>query len=900
MNEHGQSFCLGMIVRNEAPVIRRCLDSVRSLIDCWVIVDTGSNDGTQDLIREHLRDLPGELIERPWVDFAHNRSEVVDLAGGRADYLLMIDADETFEISDGFRMPRLDANSYNIEVRCGSSTCARKQLLRSSLAWRYKGVLHEYACCAQARSEEFLPGLWIASYRDGARARDPETYRRDAEILEKGLREEPDNARYVFYLAQTYSLINGFDAALQHYRRRVEMGGQNEEVWFSLYRIAQLEQARSTPWQEVMEHYLTAYEFMPDRAGPLFHIGMNYQGKGAYHTAHLFFSRAMRIAHPGHDRLFVERHLYEYLLPLEYAVACHYVGEYATAIATYNCLLRQNKVPPAFVDQVIANRRWSIDALAPATQAPTEAGTIRICVPFHDPGPELDECVESILRQDLDLFAAVFIDDGSSHDHAARIPLENPRFCLVRHEKPIGWEACVDRFVHEQCGADDLVVPLRPDERLAQVASLNQLRTEFESSDCLLLYGQHRLATGELGGAEPAPDVATYDERGAALASSSPVFFRARLVLRREDVAAAAAVQGPSGSLIRPAGFSRSRFSDTVFTIVGGPSSPRRNLHASTRGAPVKSAEGRNVDRLSSALRPDELPKISCLMVTHDRLSLARRAIRCFADQTYPERELVIVTDGDLRYRRALACYVDHLGLQTVRFVHPDSDQLALGQLRNIALDAAHGDVICQWDDDDCYHPERLAVQFAHMRDSNARACFLTDHLHLLEKDRALVWVDWTVGGKSGEGQLLPGTVMAFTDRRFRYPESGPYVSRGEDSVFLHELYRSVPVAPLSGMGHVYLYSYHGRNTFSKEHHYNLRRFSASRSRLNEKVETIRQALAYYPVPKPVTVLGSDGVAFVLNDVPTSAPNALRLENDFFFRRLSENCQKIEAVEKLG
>ena len=291
---------------------------------------------------------------------------------------------------------------------------------------------------------------------------------------------------------------------------------------------------------------------------------------------------------------------------------------------------------------------------------------------------------------------------------------------------------------------------------------------------------------------------------------------------------------------------------------------------------------------------------ISCLMVTHDRLALARRAIRCFADQTYPRRELVIVTDGDLRYRRALACYVDHLALQTVRFVYPDSDQLPLGQLRNIALDAAHGDVICQWDDDDCYHPERLAVQLAHMLNSKARACCLTDHLHLLEKDRALVWVDWTVGGKSGEGQLLPGTVMAFKDRRIRYPESGPYVNRGEDSVFLNELYRNVLVAPLSGMGHVYLYSYHGRNTFSKEHHYNLRRFSASRSKLNEKMETIRQSLAYYPVPKPITVVGSDGVAFVLNDVPTSAPKNTSTRNRLFFQENEPALSKTETVEKLG
>ena len=72
-------------------------------------------------------------------------------------------------------------------------------------------------------------------------------------------------------------------------------------------------------------------------------------------------------------------------------------------------------------------------------------------------------------------------------------------------------------------------------------------------------------------------------------------------------------------------------------------------------------------------------------------------------------------------------------------------------------------------------------------------------------------------------------------------------------------------MVPLSGMGYIYLYTYYGGNTFSKEHHYNLRIFSASRSELNDNVKTIRQAIAYYPVPRPITVLGRDGVAFVLN-----------------------------------
>ncbi len=97
-----------MIVKDEAPVIRRCLDSVRPLIDHWVIVDTGSTDGTQDIIREHLKDLPGELHERPWRDFAHNRSEALALARPHADYSLIIDADDVLEIPKGYKLPRLN------------------------------------------------------------------------------------------------------------------------------------------------------------------------------------------------------------------------------------------------------------------------------------------------------------------------------------------------------------------------------------------------------------------------------------------------------------------------------------------------------------------------------------------------------------------------------------------------------------------------------------------------------------------------------------------------------------------------------------------------------------------------------------------------------------------------
>src|ERR1044072_2443758 len=106
------SVCLNMIVKNEAPVIGRCLASVRSLIDRWVIVDTGSRDGTQALIGEALAGIPGELHERPWRDFGHNRTEALRLAERADDYLLFIDADEMLRVPEGFSWPQLVDDAY--------------------------------------------------------------------------------------------------------------------------------------------------------------------------------------------------------------------------------------------------------------------------------------------------------------------------------------------------------------------------------------------------------------------------------------------------------------------------------------------------------------------------------------------------------------------------------------------------------------------------------------------------------------------------------------------------------------------------------------------------------------------------------------------------------------------
>lgn len=341
------TVCLNMIVKNEAHVIRRCLESVLPLIDSWVISDTGSTDGTQDLIREIMKDKPGELIERPWKNFGHNRQEALKHASGKADYVLIIDADEWLVTDGRYNFGNLTADCYFITKEQPGQKYQVCNIIKNDIGWYWHGVLHEYLMNGNETDHGIieLEDAHIMVMQEGARSLDPQTYRKDAALLKEALKDDPTNTRYQFYLAQSWRDAGEPGFAIKNYQKRIAMGGWHEEIYFSMYQIALLKEQRGDPWDECLMQFLKTYEHTPIRAEPLYMIGMHYANEENWQLTWLYLNRAAALPIPEDCILFVNHEVYQYRAALEAAVAAYYLGYHEEAITLNQQVLDAEETP---------------------------------------------------------------------------------------------------------------------------------------------------------------------------------------------------------------------------------------------------------------------------------------------------------------------------------------------------------------------------------------------------------------------------------------------------------------------------------------------------------------------------------------------------------------------------
>lgn len=373
-------LCLNMIVRNEEKIIERCLNSVKNIVDCISICDTGSTDNTIQIIEQFMKKngIRGKVHRHEWKNFGHNRTLSVQSAqktlkdlGYSLDntFLLLIDADMIVEVSPEFDKNMLHDDSYLVCQKSRDHSYHNTRLVRASLPWQSVGVTHEYWACHKPCRESRLDTISIDDRDDGGCKADK--FERDVRLLTQGLKDEPENIRYMFYLAQSNKSLKKYDDAIKWYKKRIEKGGWNEEVWYSKFMIGQCFEDMGK-WDEALTNYLEAFQFNPDRAEPLHQIAKYYRSKNQNHLAYLFAKEGLQIPYPSQQMLFISYPIYDYLFDEELSISAYYTPFKDEGYAAANRLILKKDVPYNIKEQAYKNMLFYVPKLKNAEYYPIE------------------------------------------------------------------------------------------------------------------------------------------------------------------------------------------------------------------------------------------------------------------------------------------------------------------------------------------------------------------------------------------------------------------------------------------------------------------------------------------------------------------------------------------------
>lgn len=323
-----KNLCLNMIVKNESKIITRLLESVVSYIDCYCICDTGSTDNTIQIIEEFFQqhNIEGKIIHEPFKNFGHNRTVALKACCDiNATHVLLLDADMVFSVGNKNILKNLKNDAYFIFQGSENFSYKNVRIVRN-IGLSYNGVTHEFLDLPVGFITSIIDktDIFIRDIGDGGSKTNK--FARDIALLEKGIIDEPNNKRYLFYLANSYKNIGQTHDAINMYKKVIDANGWNEEVWYSYYSIG-LCYRDLGDFPNALYWWIEGYNFYPHRVENLYEIVKYYRLKGKNKMAHVFYCLAEEILQEKHtDHLFMENDIYDYKLYYELSIIGYYIN----------------------------------------------------------------------------------------------------------------------------------------------------------------------------------------------------------------------------------------------------------------------------------------------------------------------------------------------------------------------------------------------------------------------------------------------------------------------------------------------------------------------------------------------------------------------------------------------
>ena len=372
---------LSIIVKNEAKVIERMLNTVYPLLDYYCVVDTGSTDGTQDIVRNFFAEkgIPGEVIDHPWINFEDARNKALQSVKGKCDYGFWIDADEQLIIDPRSNLQILKTNlsqvdGGNVMIYYGGQNYYRMQFFKTDVEWRWYGPVHEVLVCDTPTNVAPVEGISVLVKPDGnswTSETQQQKYEGHAKILldyvEADTKKDP---RWIFYLAQSYRDANTPEnqaKSLEWYTKRSEMtGGYWEECYFSALMAANLKSQLKYPEHEVTEAFLKCGKLNINRIEHLIPLMVHYQQKKEFDMAYIYGLRAMqcdgKTPFPN-STLFIDQQVYTWRVFDIHSLSCYYSGRRAEGIQVFKRLLKlveKGIVPVEHHARIIENKKYFV------------------------------------------------------------------------------------------------------------------------------------------------------------------------------------------------------------------------------------------------------------------------------------------------------------------------------------------------------------------------------------------------------------------------------------------------------------------------------------------------------------------------------------------------------------
>jgi tetratricopeptide (TPR) repeat protein len=356
-----------MIVKNESKIITRLFDSVSSIIDCYCICDTGSTDNTVSLITEYFdkKGIPGKVVVEPFKNFCHNRNFALQSCLGMSDYVLLLDADMILETKNFNKLVLAAADCFYILQGNESFYYQNMRIIRNDGKYKYVGVTHEYIDTPPGNKTSGFQKdeLFIRDIGDGGAKHDK--FERDIRLLLDGIKEEPNNVRYYFYLANSYHDSGRFAEAINVYKKRIELGGWIEEVWYSHYRIG-LCFKNMGKMEDAIRYWLDGFNLYPERLEGMYEILQHYRIHSKHQLGDMIYQQSKKILDMKKNKdnyLFLHNDVYTDKIYYEYTIIACYVG--VKIINDEVIKVLNNSHSDSEINNLLSNMKFYKDVLTP-------------------------------------------------------------------------------------------------------------------------------------------------------------------------------------------------------------------------------------------------------------------------------------------------------------------------------------------------------------------------------------------------------------------------------------------------------------------------------------------------------------------------------------------------------